>query len=601
MGIAPNTELYLLKGIPLDSDYTNTIKFETENKQRQFFTANNRVIKHFYNSVDMVTKAMSYIQKDDGVLCVGLTVSQCFNCNYIAFKNNSHEDKWFYAFVTKVEYANEKSCYIHYQIDVMQTWMFDYNLGMSFIERQHHPTDRIGENRVPENLECGDYICNEKYDYDLSKMCVALITSKELPKLVFDNIFDNVPETNFLDLELAFGKGESPSGVYNSLFYYSGFIMQEDFEYFKTNLPRYNIQTTRSKQTANSEYVPATLDEIIRCIVDGKIDGFNETSIVAVYQYPAWFHKKDTNIYTKKGVKGKRFTLDFSQTIDGYSVKNNKLLTSPYSFIRCSNNAGTTADYNFENFNYTPYSPTFQMVGTLVNPPCIMSVPTEHRGLDDDFDSGLVLNSFPMCSYVGDAYSRWITENKSALTMSLLTTVIGTVIGVATGNAALGVATSSVGKVSAVAGIAGAISGGVGNVGSKLGKISDLKNTPPAVYGQTQCEALNCGIDRVKFTYYHMTIRPEFARIIDDYFTMYGYATNTVDIPNITSRPHWNYIKTINANILPASTTCIPSDDLHRIRSVYDHGVTFWHNGDEIGDYSFDNSPIATNAIVEGT
>ena len=82
---------------------------------------------------------------------------------------------------------------------------------------------------------------------------------------------------------------------------------------------------------------------------------------------------------------------------------------------------------------------------------------------------------------------------------------------------------------------------------------------------------------------------------------MYGYATNTVDIPNITSRPHWNYIKTINANILPASTTCIPSDDLHRIRSVYDHGVTFWHNGDEIGDYSFDNSPIATNAIEEGT
>ena len=182
MGIAPNTELYLLKGIPLDSDYTNTIKFETANKQRQFFTASNRVIKHFYNSVDMTTKAMSYIQKDDGVLCVGLAVSQCFNCNYIAFKNTMHEGKWFYAFVTKVEYANEKSCYIHYQIDVMQTWMFDYNLGMSFIERQHHPTDRIGENLVPENLECGGYISSEYKEFELSKMCVAIIMSKPIPE-----------------------------------------------------------------------------------------------------------------------------------------------------------------------------------------------------------------------------------------------------------------------------------------------------------------------------------------------------------------------------------------------------------------------------------
>ena len=82
---------------------------------------------------------------------------------------------------------------------------------------------------------------------------------------------------------------------------------------------------------------------------------------------------------------------------------------------------------------------------------------------------------------------------------------------------------------------------------------------------------------------------------------MYGYATKEVMIPNITSRPHWNYIKTINANILPANNSCIPSDDLHRIRSVYDHGITFWHNGNEVGDYSFDNSPISTYTIEEET
>ena len=594
MGIAPNTELYLLKGIPLDSDYSNTIHFQSESFQQRYFFDSKHIIKYFYKSTNPETKALYYQRKDEGILCVGLTVSQCFNCNYMAFKNSSHENKWFYAFVTKVEYANEKACYIHYQIDVMQTWMFDYNLGMSFIERQHHPTDRVGENLVPENLECGDYVCSDRYDYDLSKMCVAIVTNKTLPKVVLKGFF-NLPVLEFSDLKPTYDVGESGSGVFNSLCCYGGFIMREDYDYFKDHINEYDIQKIDYNDGTTSVFAPLTPDPIIKAIVNGEVDGFNESSIVAIYQYPAWFHKIEPNLYTRRGVKGNTMSITFPKRLDGYdNIRNNKLLTAPYSFIRCSNNAGCTADYNFEKFNHRSYSPSFQMVGTIVNPPCIMAVPKDYRRLSYDFDSGLVLNSLPMCAFVGDAYKRWLSENKGALAMSILTTVIGTVVGVASGNAALGAATSAIGKTSAVAGIAGAIAGGVGNVGSKLGKISDLENTPPSVYGQIQCEALNCGINRVKFSFYHMTIRAEFARIIDDYFTMYGYATNTVDIPNITSRPHWNYIKTINANILPTSTTCIPSDDLHRIRSVYDHGITFWHNGDEIGDYSFDNSPIAT-------
>ena len=32
---------------------------------------------------------------------------------------------------------------------------------------------------------------------------------------------------------------------------------------------------------------------------------------------------------------------------------------------------------------------------------------------------------------------------------------------------------------------------------------------------------------------------PEFARIIDDYFNMFGYATHRVKTPNRDGRPHW--------------------------------------------------------------
>ena len=47
------------------------------------------------------------------------------------------------------------------------------------------------------------------------------------------------------------------------------------------------------------------------------------------------------------------------------------------------------------------------------------------------------------------------------------------------------------------------------------------------------------------FKFYRMSVRQEYAKIIDNYFSMYGYSINEVKIPNITGRTNWNYVKTI--------------------------------------------------------
>lgn len=599
MGIAPNTELYLLKGIPLDSDYTNTIKFESANKQRQFFTANNRVIKHFYDSVDLTTKAMSYIQKDSGVLCVGLTVSQCFNCNYIAFRNSAHEAKWFYAFVTKVEYANEKACYIHYQIDVMQTWMFDYDLGMSFIERQHSPTDIFGENLVPENLETGEYV-HEKLDeriYD--RMLVGIVSSKDLSGLA------NRGEVEITVQSPTYGYGASVSGVFNGLYIYTGFVSKADYEYFEQPeiYSQYNLIWAKKTVGGVVGYFPVEASNMIELITGDS--NYGEDCIITVFQYPAEFSKKTATTNGKTGTFSAvhEFTVKNKFTYNGatYTPKNNKTLTAPYNIIQVSNNSGTVADFRYEHFKRVGGKCHFILYGCITNPVTVLCYPAEYRGVIDDYDSGVALSNFPICCFKGDAYTRWLVENKNSLVMSTLSSAVTSVVGGASSAAMYSAATTAFTAISGVAGMIGAGIGLVASVGSKLAKIGDMKNTPPQIHGQTTCDALNAGIDRLGFMFYNAQIRPEMARIIDDYFTMYGYATNTVDIPNITSRPHWNFIKTINANILPTSTTCIPSDDLHRIRSVYDHGITFWHNGDEIGDYSLDNSPVSTYTIVEET
>ena len=83
-------------------------------------------------------------------------------------------------------------------------------------------------------------------------------------------------------------------------------------------------------------------------------------------------------------------------------------------------------------------------------------------------------------------------------------------------------------------------------------------------------------------------IRPEYAKMIDDYFTAFGYATNRLKKPNISSRPHWNYVRTSNCRILGT----MPSDDENVICDIFNHGITFWKHLDEVGNYGLDNRPL---------
>ena len=83
-----------------------------------------------------------------------------------------------------------------------------------------------------------------------------------------------------------------------------------------------------------------------------------------------------------------------------------------------------------------------------------------------------------------------------------------------------------------------------------------------------------------------MSIRQEYARCIDDYFSMFGYKTNRVKIPNITGRTNWNYVKTLGCNIIGD----VPQGDMQEIKSIFNNGVTLWHNPSTFMDYSQNNA-----------
>ena len=82
--------------------------------------------------------------------------------------------------------------------------------------------------------------------------------------------------------------------------------------------------------------------------------------------------------------------------------------------------------------------------------------------------------------------------------------------------------------------------------------------------------------------------KKEYARIIDDYFTMFGYKVNRVKIPNKAHRSRYWYTKCINVNI----DGNVPQNDMQKIKEVYNNGVTFWRNASEIENYSLSNNIV---------
>ena len=145
MYIEPNTIIKILKNCPLDTTYDHTIFFDTQENQTAYF---NGLVKYTLNN-------QTYQRVNKNRMRVQYKADDLYDCNYIMFQNTSYGNKWFYAFIKSVEYINNITSEIEYEIDVMQTWFFDYTLGQCFVEREHSATDNIGDNLVPENLEQG--------------------------------------------------------------------------------------------------------------------------------------------------------------------------------------------------------------------------------------------------------------------------------------------------------------------------------------------------------------------------------------------------------------------------------------------------------------
>lgn len=154
--IIPDSDIILLKDVHIDPSYTETIYFATPEEQFSYFY--NLLIRPApYTGVRLTD--YSYLRVNNNVIQVEGKAEELYNCNYMLFRNTAYGNKWFYAFILQADYVNDNTVNLTFDIDVIQTWLFETVLEPCFVEREHQETDEAGDNLLAEPVDVGEIIC----------------------------------------------------------------------------------------------------------------------------------------------------------------------------------------------------------------------------------------------------------------------------------------------------------------------------------------------------------------------------------------------------------------------------------------------------------
>lgn len=122
-------------------------------------------------------------------------------------------------------------------------------------------------------------------------------------------------------------------------------------------------------------------------------------------------------------------------------------------------------------------------------------------------------------------------------------------------------------------------------VDSYNAKIHDAQATADSIVSGSNDLLRVQALDLSTLVLYAYKPTQEYIDKLNQIWNMRGYATNTIDYPNLHSKFLWNYVQTVKCNI---SGDDIDPSDLEKIKRVFDNGITLWHDKN-IGDYSRNN------------
>ena len=632
------SRVFLFKGIPFFNNYNNVRDFVSLEEQDNYFL-----------NKEKIELLQTYQRVNLNQIKIGMSYDDLKEINYMSFIN---DNKKYYAFVIDLTYINQNTTLLTYEIDVFQSFMFDFNFKTSFVDRKH--CKRFDENNKPiiylqeENLNYGD-------SYDIKK-----ITKYSQVKALDDNTYDILfmvfatPMDLGVDGFTTYG-GSRVNGINTNLFYYiTPFVRTGSTRNIKMN--NNNLSSpyeVLQNLTANSNIVGKTcniyftkflpvevtaetkLDTLGVSYIDLKIGSLESKLLPSTSSSPHPIICVPVGIEIEGAIQ----ELDCGNKYDGFTKFNeSKLYNYPYSLTQitdfkghnfiCKNEYIVGDNLNIgiqnligsypktavliKNYNQTGYNLENGFIDNDTNDIPIISDATASYiqssrnvlNLQDNYAIDNANRSILQTNAGLDLATRQIKTNEMLGYIGNGLNLAGGIVGVATGQAGgvNSILSSALGGVSnyyesmyakeqanqnANFSNINARIGAEQSIGLRQAKLADINNQPPNINGMGKDVIFSYGYDYGDIYVIKKEIKKEYRERLENYFKMFGYTFNDLEIPNLRTRKAFNYLKTTACNIVGN----IPQNYLNILKSIFDKGVTIWHN-EQMFDYSQNNDEI---------
>lgn len=538
----PTTALRLLD-TPLESDYRNTLWFPNREAQTAYFLG--KTIKTYEN--------FQYIKKNNTIVVDG-EVDLLYNSNYIMYQNNNFTNKWFYAFIDRIEWASNSSVRLYVSTDVIQTWFFDITYYDSYVDRCHSDTDVAGDNIVPEDFSVGNpggyQVAGST---DLAPDGIALFATSTYA-------------------------GESRTGSVNSGIYSGG-----------QNLVDFHIDNPG-----------------VGSILDSYVKNGTATAVIKLQQYPYKLKNGPMTVSFSK----------YPSSISGYTPKNNKMLSS--AFVTCFMSMyGQETDFNPVfitdskvniKISADQTSGTISAFvenysdGSISTISMFASIP-ESGWSYNQYKNDYNLHSGSNAIYTTrQALSKGFNFSKAFLdtganalnTTSSALRIVNPINNFIAGRGGYGAGAlrSGADLLNQGESMLGSIQNlivqttGIDEISQDLATISENYNAP-ATGGMSASNGY-IATGKTVFSYGYKVLPRDIVERCDKFLTVYGYKQSEYRAINLHARASWTYIKT---NGLNASGN-FPDDDMNIIKRAFNNGIFFWVYTATFGNFGQNNAIV---------
>lgn len=563
--VTPDSTISLLHDIPLDNTYEHTLYFGSLKEQTAYFERQLNLQPEF---VKYTFQPESYQRYGNNKLRIQAAADDIYGCNYLWFWNSNFKDslsqyKNFFAFITSINYINNNVCEIEYELDVIQTYLFDFKFKGTFIEREHVAltNQKPGDYLLPEPVNLGEYVATSVQviewsaggdKADLSQTAVIFeVCDTEDSKVYAFRIGGTMSACRYIVMNPS-----DTSQICSFLLAY-----------------KEKPEAIQSAYVCPVIFLPVSNDESFSMYTEPPAIGSNI------------IYGASSGSSSFQGTQPWPLSPDYKtpETLDGYEPRNPKLLTYPFCFLGVDNSEGDSLTLRYEYWDYFSENSEHQLrlMGTMFNPVQAVIAPVKYKTRNSNakgsmwFSQQLPISNWPLCGWANDYYTVWKAQNSVPLANKIGASILNSGLQFATGKVAGGASTlintlADVDSQNYTASIAADLSCGSASVGNVL----------------ATANALNY----LAITY---NIKAEYAKRIDEFFDVYGYCVNRLGAPNRNVRKYWNYVKTRRANV----EGNVPTSALRQICAIHDAGITYWPNpvSHPPGDYYDINGNINEN------